>query len=193
MAFWDSKSGQAITGKPEAAFVQDFFLIIPNGTKVLAKIDSFKLHEEIRQFDGSELKEYRINWKITEGEFRGREVVQKIKAFDEKPEACDRALNMLKLIMDICKFVPTSQDEPTTKDLAPMVGKVCGVKIREWHMPKKDGSGMMEGNFISEVWSAEGFEPESGVKMTVKSKENETAFDRNPRGAPADLNDDIPF
>ncbi len=197
MNFWQSKSGTPITGSPDLAYIKDFD-IIPNNTMALAKIKSFKLHEEIRAFDGAEVREYRIVWNITSGEFKNREVTQKIKPFDIKPDNADRALNMMKLIMDLCKFVPTHGDEPTDKDLLPMVGKEAGIKIREWSMPKKDGSGNSQGNFVSEVHSPIGFICETGIPMKIKeeypSSAVESALTRNSRVVDTtDLNDDIPF
>ena len=123
-------------------------------------------------------------------------MTQKIKCFDGSPDAIDRNLNMLKLVMDLCKFKPTHAEAPTQQDLMPMIGSILGVKIREWSMPKKDGSGMMEGNFVAEVFSPVGFEDEAGVKAEVKHVQSnvDSAFSRNkPVEDELFSGDDVPF
>ena len=206
-SFWSSGSGAEITGKQEDAYLPDFDDPIPNGTLAHAKIVSFGLHEEIRKFDGAEVKEYRIVWKLTDGAFKGREVTQKIKPFIGEPTAIDRNLNALKLLMTLCDYKPKHANAPTNQDLSVMVGKECGIKIREWQMQKADST-MMEGNFVSETHSLKDFVAETGIKMQPRSPSSPsspssqgsrelTALDRNqrPTGADdiSDLNDDIPF
>ncbi len=194
MNFWESKSGMPITGSKDLAYLKDFENI-PNNTMALAKIESFKLHEEIRQFDGMEIKEYRIVWKLTDGEFKNREVIQKIKPFDANSASADRALNMMKLVMDLCKYVPTHSLAPTDQDLLLMKGQELGIKIGEWKMPKQDGSGFMTGNNVKEVHAKSGFECATGESLKEEKRSPpESALTRNKRGVDtSDLNDDIPF
>ena len=193
-AFWQSGTGNEITGDPKSAFLQDF-TVIPDGTLAVAVIDKFELVEKSDQY--GEKKYYEIMWKITSPDFKGRVVSQKIKPFDGKPEAIDRNLNMMKLVMTLCQYKPTHANAPSTDDLRPMIGKSAGIKIREWSMPKQDGSGMMEGNFVAEVHPAQGFQCEVGEKLEViytPSTGVDSALSRNPRGqTQVDLTDDIPF
>ena len=191
--FWVSKSGAPITGTPEASFVKDFSLI-PEGTKAIAKIKSFEIIEKNSEYRGLE-KYMQITYKLTSGEFTGREVTQKIKPFDGEPKAIDRNLNMLRLVMDLCGFKPTHNGEPTNQELMMMNNKIVGIVIREWSLMKKDGSGTMEGNYVSEVHPAAGFETETGVKIEhVHVMPSDSALSRNAKSrSEPDINDDLPF
>jgi len=195
MSFWTSGTGNEIKGDAASAFTPDF-TVIPDGTMAMAVIDKFSLVEKKDQF-GDEKKYYEIVWKIISQDYKGRIVSQKIKPFDGRPEAIDRNLNMLKLVMTLCQFKPTHANAPSSDDLRPMIGKSAGIKIREWSMPKQDGSGMMEGNFVSEIYPAQGFECEIGTKLEMvhtPPSSVDSAFSRNPRGQTlVDLTDDIPF
>ena len=196
MNFFTSKTGKTITGKSEDAFAPDFILI-PDGTTAKSSIKSFDLITKVNTYTGQEEKYYQITWKLTEGEFKNREVTQKIKAFDGKPEAIDRALNMMMLVLNLCQCKLHHQDEPGERDLMPCINKILGIKIREWHMEREDGT-MMDGNFVSEVHPAQGFVCESGVKLVVEKQIKqptaaiESAFSRNAV-ATANLDDDIMF
>lgn len=195
MSFWKSESGAQITGTPEKAFIQDF-TTIPEGTRALSSIKKFEVvNKEATQYADAQ-KFIQITHKLVDGEFRNREVVQKIKCFDGKPEQIERAKNMLMLVMKLCDYRPSHSNEPTTADLSEMVGKVVGIVIGEWSMPKSDGSGMMEGNFVREVHKSEGFECETGVKAEVVHTPNshvDSAFSRNSKSGSDDLEMDIPF
>ncbi len=195
MSFWTSGSGAEITGSPEAAFVPDFS-VIPDGTKAFAKIKNFELTEQPATPYLEAQKFYQLTWTLTQGEFKNRQVTQKIKCFAGTPSSIDRNLNMLKRIMDLCNFKPMHNEAPRTVDLQSMVGTVLGIKIREWSQPKKDGSGVMEGNFVSEVHPVANFEEEVGHKLEPKevfASPLETAFSRNATRS-AELDDsDIPF
>lgn len=194
MNFWESKTGNTITGKLEDARLPDF-TVIPDGTMALAKIDVFVLVEKTNTYTGAEESYYEVTWKVTSDDFKGRIVSQKLKVFEGKPESIDRNLNMMKLIMDLCLFKPKHSNAPSDDDLRPMIGKVLGVKIREWSMPKKDGSGVMEGNFVSEVWPIDKFKCEIGKKLEVVHTMPlgiESALTRNANKK-IELDDDIPF
>ena len=194
--FWSSKSGIPITGTPENSFSKSF-VTIPEGTTAVARIKTFEIIEKNSEYRGPE-KYMQITYKITSGEFNDREVTQKIKPFDGEPKAIDRNLNMLKLVMDLCDFKPSHSGEPTNDDLRRMTGRILGIKIREWSLPKKDGSGMMEGNFVSEVAAASGFVVETGIKIVhIHSMPTDSALSRNSNarvdGAMPGIDDDLPF
>jgi len=196
MTFWTSPNGEEITGDPKKAFIQDFS-IIPDGTTALAEIKSFVLIQKESEYLGHQ-KYYEIIWKITSNDFKNREVTQKIKAFAEKPEQVNRALNMMKLVMDLCKFKPAHSEAPINEDLKPMFRKVLGIKIREWSMPKNDGTGMMFGNTVSEVHDPKSseFSCEIGVKIEPVIDKLDSAFSRNATPALQEfkaMQDDIPF
>ncbi len=189
MSFWTSGSGMTITGKPEDAFVGDF-TIIPEGTCGDAMIKSFSLVDKENKHTGKNDKFYQIIWKLMNGDFAKREVTQKIKCFDGKPEQIDRALNMLKLVMQLCDFKPTHADAPQDLELIPMFNKICSIKIGEWSMPKADG-GFMEGNFVREVHASGQLAPETGVK-TVVTHASTSALQRHA-STPELPDDGIPF
>lgn len=195
MSFWTSGSGAQITGNPQDAFVKEFS-IIPNNTTAVAKITDFVLLERENKYTGVSDKFYQITWKIETGEFKNREVTQKIKCFNDSPQKIDKALNMLKLVMDLCSFRPEHANAPDNQDLAKMKNKVCGIKIREWSMPKADGSGISEGNWICEVHPAAQFITETGIKIEHKAIEvpYQSALSRNNKTLnPIDVDDDLPF
>lgn len=196
--FWSSGTGEKVTGNPELAFAGDFS-IIPNNTMVLAAIKSIKMAEH-KGAGGVTEDCYLVTWKITSDMFKGREVTQKIKVFAGTPESIQRNLNMLKLLMDLCGFVPKHSNAPTEEDLAVMNGKILGIKIREWQMPKADGS-MGNGNFVSEIHPAADFVPEIGTKMEAMKGGVDSALTRASRAKESNeinalhqvMDDEIPF
>jgi hypothetical protein len=182
------------TGNPELAFMPEFS-IIPNGTTSLARIKKFEIVSKENQYTGMQ-KFMQITWEICSDQFKGQHVTQKIKVFDGKPAQIERNQEMLMLVMKLCNFHPAHDNEPTNQELMAMNGKICGIKIREWSMPKQDGSGMMEGNFVGEVHPAAGFELVTGVKEEhVHSRPTDSALNRNASSKTDSLGDDsdIPF
>src|SRR5215217_3102831 len=129
MTFWQSDLG-AITGDADDAFIKDFS-VIPDGTMALAKIIKFSKYE-----DKNNNFYYEIEWSLVDGDFKGRKVTQKIKAFDSDAKVRHRALNMLKLIYVLFKVKPESANEPSDKELMSFVNKVAGIRIREWSIEK---------------------------------------------------------
>lgn len=193
--FWQSGTGKKINGTADEAFLGDFRLI-PDGTVADAVIKKFVIVEKTNDYTGVTDKYFEITWKLVSGDFKSREVSQKIKTFSGKPEAIDRNLNMLMLVMKLCDFKLTHSNVPVNEELAAMVNKTLTIKIREWHMPKTDGS-MMEGNHVSEVHPLEAIPTETGTLLPVHEKASvskaDSALSRNPRVNEAELNDDIPF
>jgi hypothetical protein len=180
------------TGDPSKAFTPEFTLI-PNNTSALAKIKSFEVISKDTQYAGAQ-KFFQIVWEIVSEEFKGRQITQKIKAFNGKPEQIERNLNMLLLIMKLSDFQPLHDNEPNNQELMRMNGKIHGIKIREWSMEKEDGSGTAEGNFVAEVHPATGFNVEKGEKIErVHSSPVESAFSRNAQNKGPELDMDIPF
>ncbi len=59
-------------------------------------------------------------------------------------------------------------------------------------MPKRDGGGVMEGNFVGEVHATGIIKPEVGVKNVVTHSAVESALTRNA-GIGAVPGDDLPF
>ncbi len=186
MNFWVSRiEGQELTGKLSDAVLPDFELI-PNGTKAPAQIKSFELIS--KKINDKDTDQYEIVWKITEGEFKGREVTQKIKAFDDKDTIAQRALNMLKLIYTLCNYAPKHSGVPTNEDHKALIGRNLGIKIGEWQLPrnnpKADQSAFLTGNNVTEVHKLDSdFVPEIGVKKELPkiiTSAVESAFSRNP-------------
>jgi hypothetical protein len=190
MSFWTSGTGKAPSGLPQDAFIQDFSTL-PEGTCADAMIKSFTLVEKENKFSNKNDRFYEIKWKLVNGDFKGREVSQKIKCFDGKPEQIDRALNMLKLIMQLCNFKPSTAEAPQDLELIPMLNHILSIKIGEWSMPKADG-GFMEGNFIREVWASGHLAAETGVKAEVVQRPTDSALQRNANKMP-ELDNDLPF
>ena len=196
MGFWSSELGE-LSGKAEDAFTR-IFKTIPDNTMAVAKIERFSNVEKgsNQYYEKGSNQYYEIDWLLSDGEFRGQHVFQKIHAFDPEPKKRHRALNMMKLLFTMFHVKPKSDGAPTDDDLRVFSGKYAGIKIQEWSMEKKDGSGIMEGNHVSEVHPAQGFKCETGVKLEVVHNIQhgvDSALTRNPRGAMDVLDGDIPF
>jgi len=183
MSFWKSPiAGAVITGKPEDSFVSAN-RIIPDGTKALAFIKKFEY------IDRFEVPFYQVTWKLADGEYKGCEVRQSIKAFDENENKRYKALNMLKLIFDLANYKPLHNNAPTNDDLQPLVNKVMGISILEWQLNGK------EGNWVNEVHDSKGFESRLGTHRVIDySYPKETsALQEFSKPKNEILDDDIPF
>jgi len=185
MSFWKI-DGATIDGSEQSAHAAKIS-VIPDGTKALAQIKEFTLESS----EGHP-SHYQVIWKITAGDFKNYEVRHKINCFDQDIKKKTRALNMLMRLFKLSGMQPAHSNVPVDADLKPMVTKVFGIEIREWAMPKKDGTGISEGNWISGVWPADDkFEIITGVKQVheVITSHMDTAFSRNPMK----LDEDLPF
>lgn len=191
--FWESELG-AVTGSASDAFAKTFTQI-PDGTMALARIDSFINAE----YNGN--RYLVINWILTEGDFKGAKVEQKLKVYGDPlskdpAKARHRALNMLKLIYQLYNTKPKHSGEPTDSDLAVFHGKIAGIKIRETE-PNDQGR---QYNWVAEIHDAKGFKCETGISVVVTHTNNafeqrtlDSAFSRNEPVSSASLDDDVPF
>jgi len=200
MSFWESELGE-VTGKAEDAFAKSFTQI-PDGTMALAKIESFVTSE----YNGN--KYLSLQWLLTDGDFKGAKVEQKLKVFGDpmakdSAKARHRALNMLKLIYQLFNTKPKHSGEPTDPDLAVFVGKAAGIKIRETE-PNDQGR---QYNWVAEIHDVKGFKSETGTGLpqtaytsvassSYSSSQGplDSAFSRQAQ-LPTDtsLDDDVPF
>lgn len=194
--FWDSEIGE-VTGKAEDAFAKSFTQI-PDGTMALAKIDSFVNAEYMGN------KYLNIYWLVTDGDFKGQKVQQKLKVWGE-PRDKDpaktrhRALNMFKLMYQMWGMKPRHANAPTDQDLALFVGKIAGIKVRETE-PNEQGK---QYNWVAEVHDSKGFKSETGPGLTqITHHVNQTsgqgpmdsALSRNKSASTyGDPLDDVPF
>jgi len=200
MNFWESELGE-VTGKTEDAFAKQFTQI-PDGTKALAKIESFSN----QSYKDSGFKYLNIEWILQDGEFRGQKVQQKLKVYggdqhDKDPmRTRHRALNMLKLIYQLFNIKPKHANPPTDQDLAMFVGKIAGIKIRET-APNDRGK---QYNWVAEIHSSLGFKSETGAgipimaQSTINSyssyqKPEDSGFSPSPIKLPTEMDDDVPF
>lgn len=201
MSFWESELGE-VTGKAEDAFAKQITQV-PDGTMALARIESF-INDE---FNG--LKFLSVNWVLTDGDFRGAKVTQKLKVIDPDPRDNDpaktrhRGLNMMKLMYQLFNIKPKHANTPEDTDLAVFAGKVAGIKIRETE-PNDKGRSY---NWVAEIHDSKGFKSQTGnglpqVAHTSVSSASyssqgplDSAFSRNSANpAPTDdLLDDVPF
>ena len=190
--FWESELGE-VTGCAADAFAKTF-THVPDGTMALARIDSFVNAE----YQGN--KYLSIDWVLTDGDFKGAKVNQKLKVYgdprDRDPaKTRHRALNMLKLIYQLYNTKPKHSGEPTDQDLSVFVGKHAGIRVRETE-PNDNGK---QYNWVAEIHDAKGFKCETGVSIVVTHTNIiptqvsiDSAFSRNPR-VPESIVDDIPF
>lgn len=172
MSFWESEVGE-VTGKAEDAFAKQFTQI-PDGTKALAKIESFTNQEH----KDSGFKYLNIEWALTDGDFRGQKVQQKLKVyggdkFDKDPaKTRHRALNMLKLLYQLFNVKPKNNNPPTDQDLAYFSGKIAGIKIRETEMNEKG----RQYNWVAEVHPSKDFKSETGAGLPVVARTAVSSF-----------------
>lgn len=196
MSFWDSELGE-VTGSAADAFAKSFKQI-PDGTMALARVESFINAE----YQG--MKYLNIDWVLTDGDFKGQKVSQKLKVIDADPRDKDpvktrhRGLNMMKLMYQLYNLKPKHTNVPTDADLVVFTGKEAGIKIRETE-PNAEGR---QYNWVAEIHSTKGFQPETGISLVVTHTHTQnvpgqvdSAFSRNggARVADTDLGDDIPF
>ena len=181
-SFWKLSTGHMATGNEKDSFMASFELI-PDGTQATALIKNFIINVN------GETPVYQIIYKISDGDFAGREVRQNIKCFDHKPTVADKAINMLKRLYDLCSYQPAHQDAPGEPDLDKFKGRSIGIKISEWSMKKDDGS-LSEGNYVSEIHPIQGWAPITGEKKVYHAPV-ESALTRH--ADTRDLNDDINF
>jgi hypothetical protein len=193
MSFWESELGE-VTGNAADAFAKSFTQI-PDGTMALARIESF-LNDE---YQG--MKSLVVNWVLTDGDFKGAKVAQKLKVIDADPRDKDpaktrhRGLNMMKLMYQLFSLKPKHANAPTDMDLAVFAGKEAGIKIRETE-PNADGR---QYNWVAEIHDKKGFKSETGISVVVTHTNKQpaqgtmdSAFNR--QSAPSvDEIDDIPF
>lgn len=150
--WWTSSEGRTIDGSAENSHVA-FFPNIPDGTTAPAIIKS----AEMKEFNGTEF--FSVTYKLVDGEFKNREVRQKLKCFDDDLKKRDRAKNMLMRLFKLSNEKLHHKNMPTDKDLLPLQGKVLGIKIQEWFDDNK------EGNYVSEVHALDAdFITETGKK-----------------------------
>ena len=189
--FWESSLGE-VTGNANDAFAKSFKQI-PDGTMALARIDTFINAE----YNGN--KYLSIDWVLTDGDFKGQKVNQKLKVYGDpmsadSDKARHRALNMLKLIYQLYNVKPKHAGEPTDQDLMVFTGKAAGLKIRETE-PNDQGK---QYNWVSEVHDAKGFKCETGINIVVTHvnprQTVESAFSRNEQmNNGIELDNDVPF
>lgn len=188
MSFWTTTKGEQLQGSAESAFV-GVFGIIPDGTTTTAMIKDFEIVDQAGQ-----KVLYQISWQIVSDSFKGQILRQKLKVFDDKDAARDRAKNMLKLVCTLCDWKPTHTEAPSQDELGRMKGKICGIKIREFSFISDKGE-LVEGNWVSEVHPSAGFEAKTGIKTEAvarpQSRPTDSAFQRN--AVLVDLNEDLPF
>lgn len=166
MNFWESELGN-VTGKAEDAFAKSFKQI-PDGTKALAKIQTFT--NQVHSASG--FKYLNIEWSLMDGDFKGQKVQQKLKVYggdqyDKDPvRTRHRALNMLKLIYQLFDVKPAHPGEPSDKDLSIFIGKIAGIKIMET-APNEKGK---QYNWVSEIHTSQGFKSETGKGLSIIAK-----------------------
>lgn len=191
MSFWESELGE-VSGKAEDAFAKSF-AHIPDGTKALAKIDTFTNQE----YKESGFKYLNIEWILQDGDFKGQKVQQKLKVYggdqyDKDPmKTRHRALNMLKLLYQLFNIKPKHTNPPTDQDLASFLGKIAGIKIRETIMNEKG----KQYNWVAEVHVSQGFKSETGIGLPVVAHSTVSSYSStvNNSSPPVFDDNDVPF
>ena len=178
MSFWQSKTGEPITGNEGDSFVS-YFASIPDNTQADAVIKAF----EPREYNES--KNYQVIWSICSGDFSGCLVKQTINPFDQDAAKSQRALNMMMRFYKLTDYKPTHNNAPSKEDLLPMIGKKFSIKI---------GNGIIQGKdktWVREIHAADKLEVKTG-HTNVTTGFPDSALSRNSRVAD-DVSVDIPF
>ncbi len=182
--FWISELGP-LSGDSSDAFAKTFRQV-PDNTMALAKIKSMKNEA----FGDS--KYLNVSWMLTDGEFKGQTIFQKLHVFDADPKRRHKALNMLMLMYKLFDLKPASNDAPTDQELKAFENKFAGIRVQET-APNEKGKVY---NWVSEVHPAQGFVCETGhttvVTHTVNSALSRNSNSRVDGGMPG-IDDDIPF
>ena len=164
MSFWTLSTNEAPKGDAESSHVKPM-TIIPDGTQAPAQIKEFVLAEPSQSY-GKPC--YEVHFKICQGDYKNREVRLKIKCFDDKATIADRGLNLLKRIYDLTGHKPTHADAPANHDLAPMIGKIIGIKVAEFIGTNSKTGEPTNGNYVSEIHKADkDFETMTGIKLEL--------------------------
>jgi hypothetical protein len=182
--FWESEIGE-ISGTVDEAFSKTYSQI-PDSTTAISRIEGF----ENKEYMGTQYLQ--IQWVLTEGEFAGRHVFQKLHVFDHDAKKRHRFLNLLKLIYGLFNIKPLDAEPPSDQFLMRFKDKVAGIKIQLTEPNKDTGK---QYNWVSEVAPAKGFECVTGYSPAPQRKVPEgSAFSRNPKGNEyLDDDSDIPF
>src|ERR1035437_7376914 len=106
MSFWTLSTTLQGTGD-ESSSNMSSFKIIPDNTMAIAKIKEFVLD---KNKEGQ--SHYKVVYKLTAGDFKNREVTQKIKCFDTKTSISDRAINMMQRLYNLTGLKPTHSEAP---------------------------------------------------------------------------------
>lgn len=182
MAFWESDLGE-LSGTADDAYAKTY-TNIPDSTTAVARMESFTNKE----YMGTQYLQ--IQWVLTEGEFAGRHVFQKLHVFDSDAKKKHRFLNLLKLIYGMFNVKPLDAQPPTDQFLMRFKDKVAGIKIQLTEPNKDTGK---QYNWVSEIHEAKGFECVTGYSPApVKKEFGDSALSRNPKGTEY-TDDDIPF
>ncbi len=185
--FWDNVSGDA-----GDAYIKTMADVLPNNTMALATVVKCLN----ASFNGSDY--INVEWLLSDGEFKGQHVFQKLHVYDANPDRAIKARNMLKLMFVQGNVKPADSKPPTDTVLAGLVGMAAGIRLQEWSMQLENGN-QGHGNFVSEVHPVAGFVCETGKyrdfkPVAPKYAGVESALTRNPRGGVSvELDDDIPF
>lgn len=139
MSFFKSRTGAPINGSEENSFTTNF-RSLPDNTQAVAVIKSFTLKEYMGD------KNYQVIWKLVDGDFKGAEVKQSIRPFEDDDNKAQRALNMMYRLLRLADHPIDFRDAPTDSDLATMKGKIFSIKT---------GFGIIQGEertWVREVW-----------------------------------------
>ena len=191
MSFFQSKTGRPVNGSEENSFASNF-RSLPDNTQAPAVIKRFAVQE----YQGDTY--YQIHWQLVDGDFKGSEVKQTIKPFEQDDNKAERALNMMFRIFTIGGLRTDFQDMPTNNDLAPLKGKIMSIKI---------GNGIIQGDertWVREVWREGELDTVTGETKVVSNTATpaqprpgqvDSALSRNAQrsAAPSLAEDDVPF
>ncbi len=184
MSFWNSRTGDPITGDEKSSFSSNNnFKHIPDGTTLNAMI----INASHFIYEG-EIK-YQFIFKAIDGDFQGDEIKKVLSPYDLDDKKAQKSLNIFKRMYILCDLKPTHSDAPTDEDLCDFKFKTLSLKIGNNFINGK------EVTWISEFYAQDHFKPETGLTINTEKYKSEldSALTRNSKKNATDLDDDLPF
>ena len=141
---WQDSYGTAIGVSSARAFPN---MIIPDGTIVPATISQANAIEEYPI-----PPEYQFYWHILDGDYKGREVRQKIQYRDKNPKRADKDKAVLVFLYDLFKRTLPIDHFPTDHEIKWLQGWVATIEIGAYEIPDKENPlKISRGNIIRSV------------------------------------------
>jgi hypothetical protein len=128
-------------------------VLIPDGTVCNCIVTGCELVDESTNQETGEVykAKVKIQFTITEGEYKGTQVNQNCAIFDDKPQKQEKAMQFLALLDNIQghKFSSMGEEVSTPSMSIAWNGAQVEITVNQWSMKRSDGSEMKGNNIKS--------------------------------------------